>query len=79
MREMMESESDRLGFRVIDSIEVMHRTKHQGERFKIHLMWFLGRRMQNHRNGTRRRCSKVLLLHGPSALPSSGVQRKVHP
>jgi len=62
MREMMESESDRLGFatisleghwspwfkrwqmemlgfRVIDSIEVMHRTKHPGERFKIHLMW----------------------------------------
>jgi hypothetical protein len=30
---------EKLGFKSIDSIEVMHKIKHRGERFKIHLMW----------------------------------------
>jgi N-acetylglutamate synthase-like GNAT family acetyltransferase len=30
---------EKLGFKSLDSVEVMHKTKHKGERFKIHLMW----------------------------------------
>jgi N-acetylglutamate synthase-like GNAT family acetyltransferase len=30
---------EKFGFEPVDSIEVTHKTKHRGERFKIHLMW----------------------------------------
>jgi hypothetical protein len=30
---------EKLGFKPIDSIKVTHKTKHKGQRFKIHLMW----------------------------------------
>lgn len=30
---------EKLGFKPIDSIRVMHKTKHKGQRFKIYLMW----------------------------------------
>jgi hypothetical protein len=30
---------EKLGFKPLDSIEVVHKTKHTGQRFKIHLMW----------------------------------------
>jgi len=28
-----------LGFKPVDSVSVTHKTKHEGQRFKIHLMW----------------------------------------
>lgn len=30
---------EKLGFKSLDSVKVMHKTKHKGERFRIHLMW----------------------------------------
>lgn len=30
---------EKLGFEPVDSIEVTHKMKHKGERFKIYLMW----------------------------------------
>lgn len=30
---------EKLGFKPIDSIKVTHKTKHEGQTFKIHLMW----------------------------------------
>jgi hypothetical protein len=30
---------EKLGFKPLDSIEVAHKTKHTGQRFRIHLMW----------------------------------------
>ena len=30
---------EKLGFKSIDSIKVMHKVRHRGECFKIHLMW----------------------------------------
>lgn len=34
-KELME----KFGFKSVKSVEVMHKTKHGGECFKIHLMW----------------------------------------
>jgi len=36
---LKKDQMEKLGFKPIDSIEVMHRTKHRGECFKIYLMW----------------------------------------
>ncbi len=33
------SEMEQLGFKPLDSIEVVHKTKHKGQFFKIYLMW----------------------------------------
>ncbi|KPV64839.1 MAG: hypothetical protein AOA65_0753 [Candidatus Bathyarchaeota archaeon BA1] len=30
---------EKLGFKPLDSVKVMHKTKHEGRCFKIHLMW----------------------------------------
>ncbi len=30
---------EKIGFEPVDSIEVVHKTKHKGERFRIYLMW----------------------------------------
>jgi len=30
---------EKLGFKPVDSIDVVHKTKHKGERFRIYLMW----------------------------------------
>jgi len=30
---------EKLGFKPLDSVEVAHKTKHTGYRFKIYLMW----------------------------------------
>ena len=32
---------EKLGFRAIDSFSVTHKTRHEGQRFKMHLMWLL--------------------------------------
>jgi len=42
-REQME----KLGFRSLDLVEVMHKTKHRGQRFKIHLMWLMTTKNEN--------------------------------
>jgi len=36
---LKKEQMEKLGFEPIDSIKVMHKTKHKGQRFKIHLMW----------------------------------------
>jgi ribosomal protein S18 acetylase RimI-like enzyme len=36
---LRKDQMEKLGFKQIDSIEVMHKTKHRGECFKMHLMW----------------------------------------
>jgi len=36
---MKKEQMERLGFKAIDSVEVTHKTKHQGECFRIYLMW----------------------------------------
>ena len=36
---LKKEQMEKLGFELIDSIEVMHKTKHKGQRFKIYLMW----------------------------------------
>lgn len=36
---LKKEQMEKLGFEPIDSIKVMHKTKHRGQRFKIHLMW----------------------------------------
>jgi len=36
---LMKEHMEKLGFRSIDSLRVTHKTKHEGQRFKIHLMW----------------------------------------
>ena len=30
---------ERLGFRSVDSIDVVHKTKHEDHVFRVHLMW----------------------------------------
>ena len=36
---LKKEQMEKLGFEPIDSMKVMHKTKHKGQRFKIHLMW----------------------------------------
>jgi ribosomal protein S18 acetylase RimI-like enzyme len=36
---LKKEQMEKLGFKSIDSIKVTHKTKHRGQRFKIHLMW----------------------------------------
>jgi len=36
---LKKEQMEKLGFEPIDSIKVMHKTKHNGQHFKIHLMW----------------------------------------
>ena len=36
---MKKGQMEKFGFKSVKSVKVMHKTKHIGERFKIHLMW----------------------------------------
>jgi hypothetical protein len=36
---LRKEQMEKLGFRSLDSVKVMHKTKHRGQCFKIHLMW----------------------------------------
>ena len=41
------NQMEKLGFKSLDSVEVIHETKHTGQRFKIHLMWLPTNKMAN--------------------------------
>jgi len=36
---LRKEQMEKLGFRSLDSVEVAHKTKHRGQKFRIHLMW----------------------------------------
>jgi len=36
---LKKEQMEKLGFEPIDSIKVVHKTKHKGQRFRIYLMW----------------------------------------
>jgi len=45
---------EKLGFKPLDSIEVTHKTKHDGQVFTINLMWMPTAKYANRQNGTSR-------------------------
>jgi len=50
---------EKLGFKPLDSIKVMHKTKHRGQCFKIHLMW-----LSTTKNASPPTWNKTKLLEG---------------
>jgi len=56
---LKKDQMEKLGFKPIDSIEVMHKTRHSGEPFKIYLMWLL-----KAEDATRPTWNELKLLEG---------------
>jgi len=56
---LRKEQMEKLGFRSLDSVKVMHKTKHREQCFKIHLMW-----LATTKNANPPTCNKAKLLEG---------------
>lgn len=56
---LKKNQMEKLGFKPIDSVEVAHKAKHTGQRFRIYLMW-----LPTTRNANEPKWDKTRLLKG---------------